>query len=69
MAKASRVAAKTANTLQELSQQVAALAERVEEIYALLTGGETALTQNDSAEGSDLEPTFMKAKKAKAEKE
>lgn len=44
MAKASRVAAQTANTLQELSQQVAALAEQVAEIRDALAGKDIAVT-------------------------
>jgi uncharacterized coiled-coil protein SlyX len=61
MAKASRVAAQTANTLQELSEQVAALAERVEELYALVS--------NQQPKEGDLEPSFLKAKKAAAKPE
>lgn len=66
MAKASRVAAQTATTLQELSQQVAALSERVEALYALVSSREVVLGQNDNT--SDLEPSFLKAKKAAAAK-
>jgi hypothetical protein len=78
MAKASRVAARTANTLEELSEQVAALAGKVDEIHAVVFGGGPIETTSEktgapsatvgSPLGKPEDPSFVKDKKAAAEK-